>query len=192
MQTLGVWLLTLVAATWRIRVVGTIPHTPVIIAFWHGDMLPVWWLCRRLHPMALISQSKDGEHLNAILTRWGYTVVRGSSSQGGRDALNHITEAARSSIVMITPDGPRGPRRVAKPGAVVAAQRSGTPVLPLRIHTEHGKVFERSWDRFTVPLPFSRVTISVGKTLMVAHDASREETSAMIDTLTEELNAWPV
>ena len=85
------WLLSIVirllARTWTIRVHGRLPTGPSIVAFWHGEMLPVWFAFRALRPVALVSSSKDGSLLSRLLQDWGYGVVLGSSSKGGKEAL---------------------------------------------------------------------------------------------------------
>ncbi|MEP7146432.1 MAG: DUF374 domain-containing protein, partial [bacterium] len=81
-----------------------------IFIFWHSKMLIGWWLFHNRRSAALVSQSKDGEILNKILIHWDYKVIRGSSSKGGKDALNELTALVRKGFsAVITPDGPRGP-----------------------------------------------------------------------------------
>lgn len=159
------WGLRLLGATWRISraappecapiIDGT---SPAVIAFWHGSMLPVWYRFRSGKHAALVSGSADGELLAGYLERaLGYgRVIRGSSSRGGADALDAMVAALAGSSCLITPDGPRGPRHVAKPGALVAARRSEVPVMLVGWWCRK-KITLGSWDRMEVPLPFSRV-----------------------------------
>jgi lysophospholipid acyltransferase (LPLAT)-like uncharacterized protein len=157
-------LIRALAATWRITIRGTPPEGASVLAFWHGEMLPVWKAFARTNGVALTSQSKDGGLLAQLLHDWNYDVVRGSSSKGGKEALERVVELARERCTLITPDGPRGPRHEFKPGAVVAAQRASVPLVLCRVLCKTDKpsavwIFERSWDKFILPLPFARLTL---------------------------------
>ncbi len=115
----------------------------------------------------MVSRSADGDVLAALLARWGFDVVRGSSSEGGRDALRTMVDAAREGrSVLITPDGPRGPAREFKIGALVAAQRAAVPLV--LCHVSHSRAWRlRSWDSFEIPKPFSRVTVRYDEPITV-------------------------
>lgn len=180
-------LIRVLASTWRVHVEGALPTAPCIVVFWHGEMLPVWYAFRSSKPVALVSASGDGSLLTNLLEDWGYRVVRGSSSQGGREALQDIVANAATSIVLLTPDGPRGPAHVCKPGAVVASHRSGVPVIPVRMMAVHKKIFHRSWDAFQLPLPWSRITVHVGAKLHPDANATREEIDVAIAHVTDKL-----
>ncbi len=182
-------LLRTLARTWRIRVHGTLPHQPCVVAFWHGEMLPVWYLFRALRPTAVVSMSKDGQLLSNLLKEWGYTVVRGSSSRGGSEVLAEIASRASHDVVLLTPDGPRGPARVAKPGCVVAAHRANVPLVLVRITAGTRYVFSRSWDRFQLPAPFSRITVHVASPIVVDAKATRQEVDDVVLRVTAQLNA---
>ncbi|GAB1429322.1 hypothetical protein MASR2M18_01530 [Ignavibacteria bacterium] len=155
---LFVALLRAVAATWRIRLCGTTPSGTCVIAFWHGAMLPVWKFFSKSGAAAVVSRSRDGDILSALLAAWNYRLIRGSSSSGGRETLAAMTEAAATGKVLITPDGPRGPKCTAKAGAVLAAQRSATKLVCCRVVISR-KILLNSWDSFAVPYPFARITI---------------------------------
>lgn len=132
-----------------------------VVAFWHAKMLAGWWVARK-HAVALVSRSKDGERLAQILESWKYKLVRGSSGKGGSEALDNAIELVRigaAKRLAITPDGPRGPREVMKRGAFIAAGELGLPLIFLDITYEHAKVLPKSWDRFEVPYPLSKVII---------------------------------
>ncbi len=126
----------------------------------------------------MVSASKDGAFLAAILERFGVLPVRGSSSRRGPQALLELTTwAERGYDLAITPDGPRGPRYVVQDGAMSLAQITGLPVVPVSYYLSW-KIQLKSWDRFQIPLPFSRCEIIVGRILRVpreATDAEREE-----------------
>lgn len=156
------WAASLVARTLRFRVHGTLPAHGVI-AFWHGKMFVGWYLARAHTPVALVSLSKDGDILSDVLRHWGYDVERGSSSRSGLEALERAVERVRRGTnqrVVITPDGPRGPSGQLKRGAFLAASMLGCPVHFCRIKCRNAKVL-RSWDKFEIPLPFSRVDVTI-------------------------------
>lgn len=180
-------LIRMLASTWRMSIDGQLPHGPCVVAFWHGEMLPIWYAFRALRPVALVSKSSDGALLDRLLTDWKYDVVRGSSSSGGKEALDELTELATTRIVLVTPDGPRGPARECKPGVVVASVRARVPLLAVRATISSSKIFRRSWDRFQLPLPFAHITIHVGHGPRLAPDANREQISAAIDEMTHRL-----
>jgi len=186
-SSIGVLLLTAVASTWRIRLPKPLPGPNGVVAFWHGTMLPVWWVFRNSRPGALVSMSRDGQLLTSLLERWGYTVVRGSSSKGGNEALDAMVRLASESLVLVTPDGPRGPRCTAKAGAAIAAQRSGTPLFPVRTLVGWKWTFKRSWDRFVLPLPFAVVTVEVGDPIEIPADANHASINMIIQHLSQEL-----
>lgn len=172
-QRLASLLLRALATTWRVHVDGVLPTAPCVITFWHGGMLPVWYAFRHRDAVGLTSASADGSMLAALLADWGYTVVRGSSSNGGKQALQMLTQLATDHVVLVTPDGPRGPAQTAKPGAIVAAHRAGVPVVPIRATMSWVHAFTRSWDAFRLPLPFARITIHVGHPIVIPADADR-------------------
>jgi hypothetical protein len=152
------------AITWRVR--EEIPddcraildgREIALVAFWHGKMLPVWYRFRRGRRVALISASGDGEILANYLHRsLGYSVIRGSSSRGGKEALEALVSALGSQTCLITPDGPQGPPRQAKAGVLVASARSGRPVLLVGWRATRSW-HARSWDSMEVPYPFARL-----------------------------------
>ncbi len=137
----------------------------VIAAFWHERLalMPMLWLkARELHRdetasiHMLVSQHRDGKLIGSILRRFGVGVLRGSSSHGGSASMRSAITLLRSGRqVAITPDGPRGPRRVAAAGVARLAALSGAPVLPCSSQVSRRRVL-RSWDRMVVPLPFCR------------------------------------
>ncbi len=170
----------LLARTWSLEVQGQLPMQPCVVAFWHGSMLPIWWAFRGLRPTAMVSASRDGALLAQLLQDWNYRTVRGSSSQGGSAALSDLVRAAHDHVVMLTPDGPRGPSQEMKPGAVVAAQRAGVPLLLVAARVSRSKIFERSWDRFVLPLPFATVTLVIDVPCMISAEATRQEVDAII------------
>ena len=170
--------------------------TPVIFVFWHGQLLPLVHYHRHERIVVLVSEHGDGEYIAQIIRRNGFGAVRGSSTRGGIRGLRQLVRAARAGRdLAITPDGPRGPRGVFKPGALAAAQLTGFPLIPLAVGSSSGWRLD-SWDGFLVPKPLSTVRIGYLPPRFVSRDASRAdldqlagEIGADLDALTERLSA---
>jgi lysophospholipid acyltransferase (LPLAT)-like uncharacterized protein len=171
---LAITLLNLLSKTWKFELTGNEPKTLGIIAFWHGYMLPVWKYFSKYSPHAVVSQSKDGDILSGLLSAWNYNLIRGSSSMGSKEALSEITEKARNNLILITPDGPRGPLGEFKPGAVIAAQRSNTPLYLCRVEINRQFVFKKSWDKFRLPLLFAKINLYISEPILIPANAERD------------------
>lgn len=151
-----------------------------VSAFWHGSMMIGWYIHRGKNVAALVSQSKDGEVLAAVLEKWNYHVVRGSSSIGGHEALDIMVELMQKNYSLsITPDGPRGPIHKMKAGAVVAAKKSSAPLFLAGIGIK-SKIVLKSWDRFEVPKPFTKVVVVYSDPILIDGNLSRETTNDKI------------
>jgi lysophospholipid acyltransferase (LPLAT)-like uncharacterized protein len=159
-------LLAVIGATLRFEVIveeGAVPETPPttgIFCFWHRCTLPCGWYFRKFRCSILISRSFDGELIARTLGLLGYNSVRGSSSRGGAAgllALQSVIE--RSRPVVFTADGPRGPIYQTKIGPVKLAQMTGEAIGSFYLLPQRAWVM-RSWDKFLLPKPFSRVAVS--------------------------------
>ena len=150
----------------------------LIVAFWHEHLVLMpcfgWWprVC------IMISQHRDGELIARAVRPLGIEAVRGSSTRGGRGALRRILTAYQEGASLAwTPDGPRGPRRVAKTGILHTARATGATIVPVgaaaRWHRRLG-----SWDRMVVPWPGSRIVFSVGAPLRIDADATDDAIAA--------------
>lgn len=173
-----------VRCLWRLQRVqladphGLIPRIrsgPVIFAAWHNRLalsIPVYRFLVDLPPArrnmaALVSASRDGALLAAILEAMEVQPVRGSSSRRGPQALLELTSWADQGLdLAITPDGPRGPRYQVQPGVVSLARITGLPIIPVACNAPR-KLTLKSWDRFQVPLPLGRYQIALGPALVV-------------------------
>ncbi|NUN09459.1 MAG: lysophospholipid acyltransferase family protein [Ignavibacteriaceae bacterium] len=160
----------------------------VIIAFWHSTMLYPWYFHRGRNMMGLTSQSKDGEILARVLRKWGYQTARGSSHKGGKVALEIMVDYARfEGSVCITPDGPTGPVYKFKPGAVVSAKKASVPLVMLGVAYENA-IKLKSWDRFEIPKPFTKVRLIFSDPVYIDKDTEYEKVSEMIIKCEEQLN----
>ena len=136
------------------------PDSASVYAFWHRSLLASAWRFRNMGIAILISESFDGELISRTVERLGFHTVRGSSSRGGAPGLRSMERAYDQGMACaFTADGPRGPAMVAKPGAAQLAARVGTTVGTFYVLPERAWVM-RSWDRFLVPKPFSRVVVT--------------------------------
>jgi lysophospholipid acyltransferase (LPLAT)-like uncharacterized protein len=161
---------------------------PLIYAVWHGRVLMIPWLTTRLRRTrgaravrVLASRSRDGELAARWVTRFGLSIVRGSSSRGGADSLRALVAAVRAGQdVAVVPDGPRGPRERVQAGIVVLAATTGAPIVPLAFAARPARRLA-SWDRFLVPLPFARAAVVFGAAATVARHADREAARADVE-----------
>jgi len=179
---LGYPLINLLGQTLRWRVEG-LQHLEEIraagrqpvMAFWHGRILPATFYFRRRGIVVMTSENFDGEWIARIIERFGYGTARGSTSRGGHRAmLRLVREMEKGKAAGFAVDGPRGPTRVAQPGAIWLAHTTGHPVLPF--HLEASRSWElRSWDRTQIPKPFSTVALAIGEPLEVETDATDAE-----------------
>jgi len=160
---------------------------PVIFCMWHNRLALTTkayygFARKRNHTAglaAMVSASKDGALLAAILECFKMQPVRGSSSKRGRQALLELTTwAERGYDLAITPDGPRGPCYEVQDGVMSLAQITGLPIIPFSYYL-HWKLRPRTWDRFQIPLPFSRCEMILEKALYVPREASDPERAAL-------------
>lgn len=163
-------------------------HERAAFIFWHKSMLAGWWLFRNKKSAAIVSRSKDGEILNGVLTDWNYKVVRGSSTKGGKEALDEIISLVNENYsAVITPDGPLGPPENIKNGVLKISNRCGVPVIPVRIIYEKKKVLEKSWDKFEIPFPFTSCEVFIGKKYFYEKYLYDEELENLKRKISEEM-----
>ncbi len=125
--------------------------------------------------MVITSENFDGEWIARIIEHFGYGTARGSTSRGGLKAmLQLVRDMERGRPAGFALDGPRGPARVAQPGALWLARTTGNPVLPFHLEASRAWTL-RSWDRTQIPQPFSTVALAVGAPMEVAADATDTE-----------------
>ena len=160
----------------------------IILAFWHAQQLMIPAGYRGTGAHVLISQHGDGEIIARIIARFGHQAVRGSSTRGGAAALRALIKLGRAGKdLVVTPDGPKGPRQVAKLGVVQLAKVSGLPIVPLAFACSTKQLFS-SWDHFMIPYPFSRGLFLYGKPMFVSREGDDLALEADRLVLQTELN----
>lgn len=163
---------------------------PLIFVFWHGQLLSLVHHHRNEGIVVLVSEHSDGEYITQVIHRHGFETARGSSTRGGAKGLRSILRAARvGKVLAFTPDGPKGPRQEFKWGALVAAQLSGLPLVTIAVGADRAW-YLKSWDRFMIPKPFSKLRIRYGAPRWVPRDASEEELKEIAAELEEELKQF--
>lgn len=196
---LGYPLINALGQTLRWRVEGrehldavTASGRQPIMAFWHGRILPGTIYFRRRGIIVITSENFDGEWIARIIERFGYGTARGSTSRGGLKALLKLKrDMQEGKSAAFTVDGPRGPARVAQPGALWLAKATGNPVLPF--HAEASSHWTlRSWDQTQIPKPFATVALAIGNPIYVAadaNDATLEEGRVQLERALQALEA---
>lgn len=168
-----------------------------IYTFWHNRVFLGTYFWRRRRIVVMTSQSFDGEYIARFIQRFGYGAARGSSTRGGVGAVVEMVRLMRAGCpTAFTIDGPKGPRYVAKMGAVLLAKKTGHPILPFTITP--AKFWEaKSWDAFQVPKPFTRALLSIAPPIFVPADADEEtlnarhaELQSSLDNLTRRGDEW--
>ncbi len=182
----------------RITVEGEEPYRllrdqrkPVILMVWHGRLFITPFFFRNRGIMPMISPSGDGELLVRLAAGWGYTFLRGSGSHSMLKAWATLKdELAQGGEVVIVPDGPKGPGRKIKPGALKLSQVTGAPIVPFSFSAARRKIFG-SWDGFLLPWPFQRLVAIYGEPFPVdpgLKDEAFEQERLRIENLLRELD----
>lgn len=172
----------LIGPTLRFEVVGV--HNAVQIrndgqaaigAFWHRCIFPAVWIWRNRGIVVLNTVNFDGQWTRRVIEHLGFGTVQGSSSRGAIEGLTAMAKRLEEGYhVAVTIDGPRGPRYVAKPGPIILARRTGSPISVFHIGLKWAHTFKKSWDLFQLPFPFSRAVMFVAPPIFVPQDADSE------------------
>lgn len=180
-----IWLVgTMLGSTWRVSIHDPFKLDPFndrrtgrIYCFWHSRLLALTFIFRNTGKTAVVSKSKDGRIAAGAARRWGHGIIFGSSSRGGISAMREsVRILEQQRCLVITPDGPRGPREKVKPGVAQIAITTGAPVIPVDIQVDRCWRL-RSWDGFVIPKPFSRVQVMLCQPLSApAYPATDEQT----------------
>lgn len=190
--------ISLIGRTSRLKVIGGEHRSALrkagggwIYALWHQRQVLFTLTHRGEDAHVLVSRSKDGELIAKLMALSGINAVRGSSSKGAAAATRELLELAKSGCVVgFTPDGPKGPAREVKQGVLYLARESGLPILPIASASSRRVELARAWDRFHIPLPFSRNAVVYAPPIRVGPgddlDAKAAELKAALDRITDE------
>ncbi len=162
-----------------------------VCGMWHNKLLVILLCLKALKKRAgLASPSKDGELISVPLEKMGYRMVRGSSGKDSVKSLVQIIKLIKNEGYSLgTPlDGPKGPVYEVKPGMVYVAQKSGKQLILVGGAYSKKWVFSKTWDKFQLPKPFSKVVCVVGKPIDVPTDADPKEFSEIVREKLIELN----
>jgi lysophospholipid acyltransferase (LPLAT)-like uncharacterized protein len=197
-------LIKLVGKTLRCQIVGEEHLNSItragflpIYTFWHNRIFLGTYFFRNRRIVIMTSRSKDGEYIARFIQRFGYGVVRGSSTRGAVAGLVELVRLMRAKCPAgFSIDGPKGPKYVAKMGAVLLAKKTGNPILPFSL-TPAKRVTIRSWDGLLIPLPFTKVLLEFARPIYVASDADeqtrdtkRQQLQQELDNLTANGDEW--
>jgi len=185
LSTLIKYALIIIGKTLKIKMINypetLSAETPIIYAFWHGDMFMTAFLGikekKKKKNIAIItSRSRDGELMTRVLNKLGYLTVRGSSARGGLQALLNLMNVVKNNNnAAIAVDGPRGPYHKVKPGIILLAKKTGAVIVPYAIQCDKKIVFKKSWDKSEIPLPFSSVHAIFSEPITISPNASKED-----------------
>jgi len=170
----------------------------LVYTFWHREIFAATWFWRKRGIVVMSGYNFDARSTAEVIQRHGYEIARGSASRGAARALVGMVRAVqRGHDTAFTIDGPRGPRYVAKPGAVMLAKATGAPVLCFHIRPKRSWTFEKSWDRTEIPRPFSRAAIFIAPPIAVPQNATNaeqaaklQEVQAVLDGLVRQGEEW--
>jgi len=155
------------------------PNLPIsqgryLYIFWHENLLMPAYHYGRPEISVLISNHSDGEIIAQACKYLGFSLVRGSSTRGGIEAIRNMVKLSKDGHIVITPDGPKGPRGVIKPGIIYLAAKSGLPIIPTGF--AYGSVKRaNSWDKFAIPIPFSKVVMVTAPEIYIPADMDKED-----------------
>ena len=154
-----------------------------ILVSWHGKVLGLMEHMKHKGYFALVSQSRDGELITRIAKNFGYSFFRGSSNKGGKEAIKNMDNFFRENTnakIIITPDGPTGPEHKVKPGALILAQNSGRPIIPMIVDVKNSWKF-KNWHTFYLSKPFSKMRVVFGEPLYFNKDEGAETGTQKIE-----------
>ncbi len=191
MSVLLSWLIRVWVRTYRVQLSGPEPpaSAPLIFAFHHGRQMGLLRYPRPARTTVMTSLSRDGTLQANLLARLGFEIVRGSSSRRGEAGLLALVRALkRGSAAAMAVDGPKGPRGQVKPGVAYAARAARGLIVPVTVAASRAVVLSKSWDRFMIPLPWSRVVLLRGAPIEVRTDGGDEAIEAAGRTLESRLS----
>ncbi len=180
--TIGFRLIALLGMSIRYRVIGReqleqfAGKNGFIINSWHGQQMMGFYFFRGCGYYILSSLSRDGDYSSSIMRRFGWNIVRGSSSKGAVRGLIELMRVLRKGAgIALTPDGPRGPIYHIEPGGIYLAQKTGAALIPLAFVFDRKWVSEKSWDKFVIPQPFCRCVAYFGTPITITTELTDEQ-----------------
>lgn len=161
-----------------------------VYCFWHNKLaMPTMFFKNIEKKVAMASPTKDGELISVPLEKLGYTLVRGSSDKQSVSSTINLLKYLKKGYSIGTPlDGPKGPKEKAKNGLLYLAQKSSTPLVPLGVAYQKKWIFEKTWDKFEIPKPFSKAYILVGEKINLNPDDDIEKFTEIIESKINEMN----
>lgn len=201
----GYWLVKLIGVSLRWEVhgwenwqAGEALGRRLIYTFWHREIFAATWFWRQRGIVVMSGYNFDAQFTARVIQKHGYRIARGSASRGAARALVGMARAIqRGSDTAFTIDGPRGPRYVAKAGAVMLAKATGAAILCFHIRPARSWVFSKSWDQTEIPRPFTRTAVFIAAPITVPPDADDTgqtaklaEVQAALDSLGRRGDEW--
>jgi len=157
-------------------------------AFWHRVIIPISWWARDMGIVVMNTTAFDGQWTRKVIEWLGFGTAQGSSSRGGLRGLAVMAKRIEEGKdCAFTIDGPRGPRYIAKPGPVMLARRTGAPITVFHVGVAHGKTFEKTWDHFLLPSPFSRAVVIFAPPIEVGQNVDAAAMQAKHNEMQKEL-----
>jgi lysophospholipid acyltransferase (LPLAT)-like uncharacterized protein len=171
---------------------------PHVFAFWHRCIIPATWYFRNRKAVLMNTTNFDGQWTRRVIERLGYLTAQGSSTRGGLRGLAVMARRLEEGLDgAFTIDGPRGPRYIAKPGAVMLARRSGRPIILFHIGLERAWTLRKAWDLMQIPKPFTRAVLIIAPVIDVPRDADhdafdrkQQEMQKMLERLRDVAEGW--
>lgn len=167
---------------------ASIPENNLVFSVWHGHLFKFIGLAKYKNFLTIASESRDGEIGAKVLNRYGFTTARGSSSSNGAKALIQSTrimnEKGLNAVVAV--DGSKGPRLKVKPGAIYLAKLAGKVIIPTVCYAKR-EIMLNTWDRFSIPYPFSTIKIYYGNPIIIDKNASKDEIGLHLQALEESM-----
>ena len=160
-----------------------------LLALWHQNLAGSIMAHSEKTHAVIVSPSQDGEYVAKVCKQFGLITCRGSSSREGQKALRQMIRIMKSGVPgAITVDGPKGPAGIVKEGIIELARLSGAPIVPLNVTISQYFEFKKSWDRFRLPKPFTKVTIYYGKPILITREIERDQFPELTKQIADKMN----
>jgi len=173
------------------------PYAPVsgrtfTFCVWHDSLLSPLFIARQPATMALVGGHRDGTFLANSLRNLGITTARGSTSAGGTAAVRELMQEGQNRHLVLTPDGPRGPRREMKTGCAFLAAKTQKPVVPTAFVCTRSWSIGTGWTDLTIPVPFSKVLAITAPAIEIPRKVSKEELEQWTAKIQQEMDALQI